>query len=77
MMQTTEIRKAQSAVPFRPFVIHLADGSSFYVDHPELVAVLRSGRTVVYEHPEGGIQLLDAVMVTRLEVLGPRAGGPP
>ena len=43
MVHHDEIRKARGRRPFRPFVLHVADGRSFRVGHPELVFVTRHG----------------------------------
>jgi hypothetical protein len=38
-MDLQGIRDALHKQPFKPFAISLADGRSFFVPHPELVAV--------------------------------------
>lgn len=35
------------AAPFKAFEMHVSDNRSFVVDHPEFIAVSRSGRTVL------------------------------
>lgn len=39
-MTVDELRKMLRAQPFRPFEIHLADGRSLPVNHPEVVAIV-------------------------------------
>jgi hypothetical protein len=41
MINAEEIRTLQKQTPFRPFKLHLSDGRSFAVMHPEQFMVLR------------------------------------
>ena len=41
-MQLDDFRIAIRAKPFRPFVLHLADGREFAVRHPEMAALAQS-----------------------------------
>ena len=45
-MTLEKIREAWAARPFRPFAIHLADGRSVFVRHPEFLAMAPSGRVL-------------------------------
>jgi hypothetical protein len=67
-MRFQEIRQAQRAEPFRPFVLHLTDGRQFLVDHPEFILLSRNNRTVVLDDVEGNIELIDAMLVTSLTI---------
>jgi hypothetical protein len=67
-MRVEEIREAQRAEPFRPFVLHLADGRQFVVDHPEFILLSRNNRTVVVDDVEGNIELIDSMLVTSLTI---------
>lgn len=58
----------------RPFSLVTADGAKFRVDHPEWCAT-GSGRTVVVFDPEDRLHVLDAAMITRLEVEPPAPAG--
>jgi hypothetical protein len=69
-----DIRRALKAEPFRPFLIHLADGRAFAVQHPELVLLTPSGRTIVVAAADGGVDILDCLLVTSLSVPDVRAG---
>ena len=68
-MKADEIRKLLHAQPFRPFVIHVADGGRLVVKHEDFVALSPSGRTMlVYRHNKADdYQVVDVLMVTRLE----------
>lgn len=58
--------------PFRPFDLHLADGRSFSVGHPEQVAINPGMRTVHIVHADGSWNVFDLLLVTDLE-FGSRA----
>ena len=60
------------ARPFKPFDIHLADGRSIPVDHPELLAITSSGRTIGVAVQEDAIEIIDLLLVTSLK---PRSNG--
>ena len=53
--------------PFAPFKMHLTDGRSFLVDHPDFIARSRSGRTVVLYGKGEHFEVLDLMLVTSLE----------
>jgi hypothetical protein len=69
-MKADEIRRLLHARPFRPFVIHVADSGRLLVKHEDFVALAPSGRElIVYRHDrEDDYQVVDVMMVTRLEV---------
>lgn len=67
-MTGNEILELQRAQPFRPFRLHLADGRSFDVDHPEFLAS-RGGRTVVVYTSEDKFEIIDLRLVVSLEVV--------
>jgi hypothetical protein len=60
------------AKPFQAFDIHLADGRSLPVDHPEMLAVPPPGRTIGIGCMDGTIEIVDLLLVTSLK---PRANG--
>lgn len=71
-MTTDQIRKFHQAKPFQPFEIDLAEGRSFSVEHPELLALSSGGRTIAVGVPDGTIEIIDLLLVTSLK---PRANG--
>jgi hypothetical protein len=71
-MTVEQIRKLHQARPFQPFDIHLADGRSLPVYHPELLAVPPPGRTIGVGLDDGTIEIVDLLLVTSLK---PRANG--
>jgi len=60
------------AVPFQPFEIHLADGRSLPVEHPEVLAIAPPGRTVGVGLADGTVEIVDLLLVTSLK---PRSNG--
>ncbi len=60
-------RAALRALPFRPFVMHLADGREVPVRHPELAVSTSTGRTTVVVQPDDTLTIIDLLLVTDLE----------
>ena len=71
-MTIEQIRKMHQARPFQPFDIHLADGRSLPVSHPEVLAVAPPGRTIGVGLDDGTIEIVDLLLVTTLK---PRGNG--
>ena len=71
-MTIDQLRKMHQARPFQAFDIHLADGRSLPIDHPELLAVPPPGRTIGVGLADGTIEIVDLLLVTSLK---PRANG--
>jgi hypothetical protein len=55
----------QTAQPFRPFHVKLADGREFLVTHPELASCSKSGRELVL-HDDAGMHLIEMLLVIEL-----------
>jgi len=67
-MTIEQLRTAYEAQPFQPFILHLADGKQLNVPHREFMSHSASGRTVII-HGEGETwNVVDLLLVTRLEV---------
>ncbi len=73
-MTIEQLRSVYNAQPFRPFVIHLADGRALPVHHREFIMTVPSGRTVVVAQPDDTVNIIDLLLVTDLE-LKPAANG--
>ena len=69
-VKVDEIRRLLHAQPFRPFIIHVADGGSLLVKHMDFVALAPSGcEFIVYRHDRlDDYQVVNVTRVTRLEV---------
>ena len=73
-MTIEQLRTFYSAQPFQPFVMHLADGRSIPVLHPEFMASAPSGRTVTVYQPDDTLNVIDLLLVTDLELKLSRNG---
>jgi hypothetical protein len=71
-MTVEQLKKMHQARPFRPFEINLVDGRSIAVDHPELLAITTSGRTIGVAVDPDAIEIIDLLLVTSLK---PRSNG--
>jgi hypothetical protein len=67
-MTIDQLRSVYQAQPFRPFVIHLADGRQIPVDHREFIMSVPSGRTVVVSQSDDTLHIIDLLLVTDLEI---------
>jgi len=54
--------------PFRPLVLHVADGRQLDLRHPELATLLPGGRTLLLITPDRSSHLIDVFMVTGVEL---------
>jgi hypothetical protein len=71
-MTAKEFRTVGEAVPFRPFIIHLADGRSFLVPHRDFISQSPSGRTIIVYRSDDSFSIVDLYLVTELEVQEPK-----
>jgi hypothetical protein len=67
------IKQLHSAGPFRPFIIHLADGRRIPVKHREFMAISPSGRTIVVCQTDDTSNIIDLLLVTDLEIRNGKA----
>jgi hypothetical protein len=63
-----ELAAVHLAQPFRPFVIHLADGRSLLVKHPEFLARSPAGRTAIVFGEDGSFEVVDVMLISSAEV---------
>jgi hypothetical protein len=62
------IRELLHATPFQPFVIRMADGREYRVDHPDFVLAASSDvPQIVLEDREGGMHYLSVLLMTSVE----------
>ena len=71
-MTIEQLRKMHQAKPFQPFDIHMGDGRSVPVEHPEMLAITPPGRTIGVGLADGTIEIIDLLLVTSLK---PRPNG--
>lgn len=69
-MTIEKLKELYEAEPFRPFVIRLADGRSVPVVHREFMAAAPSGRIVTVFQPDDRLNIIDAMLVTDLKMVG-------
>jgi hypothetical protein len=64
-----EFRNALSAAPFHPFIVHLADGRTIPVVHPDFVLATGRGRTAIISRPEDDwFAIVDLLLMSHVEV---------
>jgi hypothetical protein len=71
-MNAEELARAVKAQPFVPFRLHMSDGRTFDVSHPELLVVFPGMRRLaVLAFPkEEAVELIDLLHVTSLSSPG-------
>ncbi len=63
-----KIRELLRAVPFQPFVIRMADGKEYRIEHPDFVlAASTDVPQITIEDPDGSTHFLSALLVTSVE----------
>ncbi|MHB1558447.1 MAG: hypothetical protein ACYC61_13390 [Isosphaeraceae bacterium] len=70
-MTVQQLRTAHRATPFRPFTIHMADGRSFHVPHPDFLSMSPTGRTVIIYQDNDDFSILDLLLMTEIEMSSP------
>ncbi len=65
-MTGEQMKTVHEARPFRPFTLHLADGSSVEVSHPELMWRTQGGRTVFVNTAGEEVSIIDLLLVTKI-----------
>ncbi len=69
-MTIERFRDLYSSQPFRPFIIHLAEGRDLTVHHREFIALGPGGRTALLYQPDESFNIVDLLLVTDIEVKG-------
>lgn len=67
-MTIGQLKKVHQAAPFRPFVLHMADGRKIAVRHRDFLSHSETGRTVIVHHDGDDFSILDVLMITEIEV---------
>jgi hypothetical protein len=62
-----QVREAMHAQPFRPFILHLVNGRSFRVKHPDFIAVANI-REMVFVGDDDGIHNIELPLVIEVEI---------
>jgi hypothetical protein len=66
-MTIDQLRKIHQIRPFQAFDIHLADGRSIPVSHPELLMFAATDGTFVAGMPGGNMEIVDASLVASVK----------
>ena len=66
-MTSEKLRQVHRVRPFVPFDVNLADGRSFRVSHPEMVAIGARQFAIIYGDDEA-FEIVDLLLVTSLSV---------
>jgi hypothetical protein len=69
-MTTEQFQATLHQTPFQPFIIRMADGRAFEVQHRDFVSRSPSGRTVIVHHENENYSVLDLLLMSELEVQG-------
>ncbi len=67
-MTIQQLRAAHRATPFKSFTVHMADGRSFNVPHPDFLFMSPSGRTVIIHQEDEEFNILDLLLMTEIEM---------
>jgi hypothetical protein len=73
-MTIERMQSAYNQQPFKPFVVHLADGREVPVISREFIMAVPSGRTVIICQPDDSFNIVDLLLVTDLEFKDIRSG---
>lgn len=73
-MDLQGIRDALRRQPFEPFSLRLADGRSWAVRHPEMVAV--GNRRIIVVEANGSWSVLEPLLTVSLDYNGKRTSAP-
>lgn len=68
-MTIDSIRSLINLTPFKPFVIHLADGRAVSVPHRDFIFFLRGDKPdFIVAHPDGGFEVVASDLVENVTV---------
>jgi hypothetical protein len=73
-MTIERLKELYEAQPFRPFLIHLADGRELPVQHRDFIMAVPSGRTIIVAQPDDTVNIIDLLLVTDVEIKPNRNG---
>jgi hypothetical protein len=75
MMTTDQLHRLHAASPFVPFTIHIADGTTHEVPHPEFLAHAPGTRIALVADANGVGSYIGLLLVTKLSVRQPENAG--
>jgi hypothetical protein len=64
------IRQLLHATPFLPFIIRMADGKEYRIEHPDFVLAAASDvPQIIIEEPDGHVHFLSVLLMTSIELV--------
>lgn len=72
-MDLNTLREALREKPFKPFTLHLADGRTETIGHPEFVAVGK--RVVAVVREDDSVTTIEPLLIVSLEIDAPNKKG--
>ena len=70
MATKNQIQEAVKAQPFRPFLLRLADGRNYRVDHPEFAMLSPNGMELLFVADDQGIHQICTPLIVEIETPG-------
>lgn len=67
-MEALAIQEFLHQQPFRPFILHLADGRAFEAPHTDFISISRNGRRVIVEKEDNSFEIIDVPLINSVEV---------
>jgi len=68
-MTGEQVRSLYEATPFEPFRVHMANGRSVDVPHPDFMHLSPTGRRLIVDHSDDSFEVIDVLLVTSVETL--------
>lgn len=68
-MTIEQLRARYQKRPFEAFELHLVDGRTLTVEHPECLSWSTSGRTIAVSRPDDVIETVDLLLVVSINPL--------
>ncbi len=68
-MTGERIRSFYAAMPFQAFRVHMANGRSVDVPHPDFMHLSPTGRWLTVDQSDDSFELIDVLLVTSVEKL--------
>ncbi|MBA2432291.1 MAG: hypothetical protein H0V56_09260 [Chthoniobacterales bacterium] len=68
-MTGEQIRNLYRATPFEPFRVHMANGRSVDIPHPDFMHLSPTGRRLIVDRDDDNFEIVDVLLVTSVETL--------
>ena len=68
-MHAEAIKELLRTAPFAPFQVHVVDGKSYRIDHPDFVWFTQGGRTMFVATGGEKFAILDTMLISRAETV--------